>query len=1046
MDSTQLRRIFGLLAFLIALTTYVLTVQDSVPFWDCSEFSSAAIWQQVPHPPGAPLFLMIGKLFDVFIPFGDPGWKINMVSAVSSAVVIWLLFEITVMVIKNLNKNALKDFGSQLATYGSALVGAAAFTFSDTFWFNAVESEVYAMSTLFVAIIIYLMMKWNENADEPGHERYLLLIAYLIGLSTGVHLLAVLCIPPVVYMVYFRKYKFQVKSLIITTVIAGVIFYLVYPAIVKWIPALLAGHTPWRTPAREYLVEDSLILSIMVILTIIGSGVGLWYGYITKNKVLNLACSSFLLIIIGYTTYTQILIRANSHPPMNENYPADFTKLASYLGREQYGDDASWPRRVKTEPRFTTRYQQKDSKGEYIYGPWVSPGRKIVTRKNGEQFTREDWNGRVSLFKNPDVFMGEMMYLWKYQMVHMYWRYFSWNFLGRDSDVQDAHSNLIGETSRSEALNKDSGYKDMFPITFFLFPVLFGIIGFVFHFSKNPKTASVYLLLFLLMGVLAAVAQQQQDPQPRERDYFYTGSFLIWAMWIGMGVYSIIMTINEKKVKESVAAVVILISLILVPANMAYGGWELHDRTGNFIPFDYSYNILQSAEQDAIIFTNGDNDTFPVWYLQDVMGVRRDIRIVNLSLGNTLWYVNQMKNDRPWGAKKLPLSFSDASIQVDDEMAPEALTHIPVREDRTITIPVKKEILEQYTDNQQLIDRGTFIGTCESRPYGTAKMYRVQDLLIMDILEQTKWERPVYFSTTVGPDAYIGLDKFFRVEGMCMRICPVPQPTESIDFDIMEKCLMNVDNSNDYSKEFQYGFKLRNLNNSGVYLDPVHRGLTMTYRELYTTYAKKLLTEKNDKTKALEVLNKMNELISVEQFPMPFYLSMEMSEFYGMLGDKENEEKFSDLVLKSCMEMIKETSPYSLAYREVTERKWGPFRMAADLLKKKEDFIAARDVLNKSITFANNVLSSLPQVESNRQTFELTQIWIIDAELDIAFMDVEELKIKGKLKEAQNLLNSLKTKYSDTNDPKNLYLSRKIHMKELELNFTSSVEDTVVSN
>ena len=1046
MESKQLKRVFGLLAFLTALITYILTVQDSVPFWDCSEFSSAAIWQQVPHPPGAPLFLMIGKLFHIIIPFGDAGWKINLVSAFSSAVVIWLLFEITVMVIKNLNKDALKDFSSQIATYGSAFVGAAAFTFSDTFWFNAVESEVYAMSTLFVAVLIYLMMKWNEKADEPGHERYLLLIAYLIGLSTGVHLLAVLCIPPVVYMVYFRKYKFEISTLLITTFIAGVIFVLVYPVIVKWIPALLAGHTPFKTDAREYVIDNSMFLSLSVIIVIVASIIGLIYGYMKKNTVLNLVSSSFLLIIIGYTTYSQILIRSNSNPPMNENYPADFTKLASYLGREQYGDDESWPRRVKEESRFTVRYQEKTSKGEYKYGPWKPPGRKIVTRKNGEQFQRADWSGRVSLFKSPDIFWGEIKYLWKYQIDHMYLRYFLWNFSGRNSDVQGAGANFFGETKQSDSLNANSGYKHLFPITFFFLPVLFGIGGFLFHLSRNPKTALVYLLLFLLMGVLAAIAQQQQDPQPRERDYFYTGSFLIWAMWIGMGVYGLIISASKEKVKVNLALGIIVVSTLLVPFNMAYSGWNFHDRTSNFIPFDYSYNILQSAEQDAIIFTNGDNDTFPVWYLQDVMGVRRDIRIVNLSLGNTLWYVNQLKNDRPWGANKIPLSFSDESIQIDDEMSPKALSYVPVREDRRLSIPIRQEILKNYTSDPRILERGTFEASIEARAFGSNKMYRVQDLLIMDILEQTKWERPVYFSTTVGPDAFVGLDKFFRVEGMCMRICPVEQESGAMDMDIMDKSLMNVDNSDNFSKEFNYGFKLRSLNNSGVYLDPVHRGLTMTYRELYSNYAKKLLIERNDKEKALKVLNAMNSYISIEQFPMPFYLSMEMAEFYRQLGDKEKEAEFSALVLEACLSLIEDKSPYSLAYMEISERKWGPFRMASDLYVKQKDFAGARDIYNKSINYATAILNSLPRTNENRRKLEATEISILDSELDKELLDIEELKFQNKIPEAMELLKKLQARYSDVSKRINQYMSERVLRKALELNLPSEEKDSIVMN
>ena len=526
MDNKNLHRLFALLSFATAMIVFGLTVQDSVPFWDCGEFSAAAIWQQVPHPPGAPLFLMIGKIFDILIPFGDPGWKINMASATSSAFAVLFLYLITVMAIKNFRKEAISTLGDALAVYGSAFVGAAAFTFSDTFWFNAVESEVYAMSTLFVSIIIYLMMRWNEEADNPGHERFLLLIAYLIGLSTGVHLLPILAIFSIVFLVYLRKYKTTFGGLMITGILSLVIFFVIYPFIVKWIPALLAGHSPGRNEVHQYNINDSTLLVIIALLFVFGAiGLFVW-AMKNKKEMIMLASGAVVLVLMGYTTYTQILLRSNANPPMNENSPKEFGDLASYLGREQYGDDASWPRRIKTEDRFVRNYLSKDENGEYIYGEWFPPSRERVETSDGQAVTKPVWN-RID-------FNDEMAYLWKYQMVHMYWRYFGWNFVGKTSDEQDAGVAWFSNTNPEiEVLNDLNGYAKEFPIRFFALPLIFGLIGFFFHFKEDRKMAVLHLVIFLMMGVLAAVAQQQQDPQPRERDYFYTGSFMVWCMWIG---------------------------------------------------------------------------------------------------------------------------------------------------------------------------------------------------------------------------------------------------------------------------------------------------------------------------------------------------------------------------------------------------------------------------------------------------------------------------------------------------------------------------------
>jgi len=1041
MNYKRLYQGFGLLSFLIAMVTYLMTVQPTVPFWDCGEFSAAAIWQQVPHPPGAPLFLLLGKMFDIFLPFGDHGWRINLVSVFSSAFTIWLLYIITVKVIINF-KQELNNLAEELAVYGSAFVGAVAFTFSDTFWFNAVESEVYAMSSLFVAVVVYLMMKWNEEADKPGHERYLLLIAYLMGLSTGVHLLAVLAIFSIIMLVYFRKYEFSIKSFIIMGIIAVSVFGLIYPFIVKWLPAMLNGTLLFKNECKEYVIEGSPIVTLMGIGLILLAIVGLWYSIRRNLDILKLVSSAFLLMIIGYSTYTQILIRSNSNSPMNENEPKNLSALTSYLGREQYGDAPFWPRRYQADEYYSRYYVEKDEKGNYKYGEWYPPVRQDVTCKDGKSYQIPDFD-RTN-------FSGEIAYMMKYQVYHMYIRYFLWNFMGRTSDIQDSPEAFDGKKD-ADLINYKMGYKDIYPIRFYALPLLFGLFGLFFHFWRDPKMAFIYLIMFLLMGVLAAIAQNQQEPQPRERDYFYAGSFFVWCIWIGMGVYFLIDWLAKKKFKTGPVVAIILLSLILVPVNMAYGGWKLHSRAGNYLPFDYSYNILQSCEPNAILFTNGDNDTFPLWWLQDVAGVRRDVRIVNLSLGNTLWYIHQLKHREPWGAKKIPLSFSDESLTVkeDDERALR-LEGGPAQQ---ISIPVPKDVMMKYTKDSALIAKGTMDFTFVGKPYSEQDgkpiyLFRVQDKLVLDILRQIGWTRPVYYSTTVGQDAFSGLEPFFRNEGMVMRICPVQQRTNSsdaIDEKKMEACLLDVDNSNNYSKEYNHGFKLRNLNNKAVFYDEVHRRLMTNYRSLYTNYAAFYLQPGRDKQKAVKILDLMNNYISPKQFPMPYELEFRLARIYGEAGAKDKADKWAEMTIKSCNDIISKPALYYEAYYdEVTGKSYyGPHRIAATMYEAKGDFVSAKQMLQQLLTVVNQGLQSIGNNPNMREEAQKLYYSVYDIRAKIDEYSVDELAVQGKIKEALEKGAQIIKQYESSQDPNLQYMKQYIEKKVEDIKIKNKLTDTM---
>ncbi len=1012
---------FGFLSFFITLVVYLLTVQPSVPLWDCGEFSAATTWQQVPHPPGAPLFLMIGKFIQDIIPFGDLGWRVNLVSVISTAFFVWLLYLIIIKVILNFRGRELKELTDELMVYGSAFVGAMAFAFCDTVWFNGVESEVYSLSQLFTTLVVYLMMLWNEKADEPGSEKYLLLMFYLIGLSIGVHLLAILTIFSIFLLVYFRKYQFTINSFIVMSIAAIVSFFVVYKVILTWIPGLLAGNWPIKNEAREYPIENNFIMTLIGLLFIFG-GIA-YYIWAAKRKkpLLQLVLASYLLILFGFTTYSHILLRSNSNPPMNENEPKNMKKLISYLGREQYGEQVLWPRRTDYNDELKIYfYNVKDEKGNYVYGEWNPPGTKDVMRKDGSMISVPVWDN-VNLG-------GELAYLWKYQIDHMYLRYFFWNFVGRESDIQDAQEAWF--TDNSKVTNYKNGYADKFPIKFFALPLLFGILGLYYHFKRDPKMGLVFLTMFLFMGVLAAIAQNQQNPQPRERDYFYVGSFMVWCLWIGLGAFYFMETVNKKKKSRALTALILIVSILFVPFNMLLGGWDTHTRANNYFPFDYSYNILQSLEKDAIVFTNGDNDTFPLWFLQDVAGVRRDVRIVNLSLGQTLWYIDQLKNREPWGAKKIPLSFTDEQLRTTED-DPKALTY-EFGEAREIQIPVKKEIIAEYTNDTSLINRGymsfTFVGKQytqrNNKPY---YIFFVNNKLILDILQQTRFERPVYFSTTCGSDVFSGLGQHLRLEGMAWRICPVPQSamkTGMAHEEIMDKCLLNIDNSPNYHKEPRYGFKLRNLDGKGkyVYYDEVHRRMIQSYRQIYMNYAGYLIEYKKDNKKAARVLDSMNKYISPKLFPTYYDEEYQISLIYNEAGDSAKAKYWANQAIRTCKEMIDNPNLRRTRYDDIREEirgRTGPYKIASAAYKIIGDLPSARNTLLKLYDLVYTAIQggqiSIWNLDENSVRNNLYDILG-----NIMYLDEEQVNLllkDNKKEEAQNLADSLIESYKKVNDP-----------------------------
>lgn len=850
MNYRTLNKIFAGVVLAVALLTYLATLQPSVPFWDCGEFAAAAMWQQVPHPPGAPLWLMAAKTFEAVLP-GDPGHNFNFFAALCSAFAAMFAYLIAVNAIERIRPyDPERPASDYISTYAGGLIGALSFVWSDSNWFNSVESEVYSAATLLAALAMWMMMKWDQEAENRGHERWLLLIAYVMGLAIGVHLLALLIIPSVALTIYFRQYReVKMAGLLATAAITGVAFWLLYNGTLSWIPNILSANA----------AAGILLLSGLV-------GLAGW-GFLKKNTMVFLAAASFTLVVLGYTTYTQILVRSAAHPVMNENEPDTFDELARYLGREQYGSRSAWPRRH-----------------DHIRGGWyeqaLSPYGPLPRAVGQNPETGEiEWD-------NIDA-GSELNYLFSYQMGTMYFRYLGWNFIGRVSDIQDAGVSWTGVANDEEKMRfiRPAGGEDIFPVTFFALPFLLGLIGIVVHFKRDWRMATVFMAAFLLWGVLMALQQNQQNPQPRERDYFYTASFMVFAIWTGFGAFGLAEAFGRKGEEElegekqrehtpinlGLAGGVLGLCLLVGPLNMMFNGWTLHDRSGNWLPFDYAYNLLQSCDRNAILFTNGDNDTFPVWYLQDVAGVRRDVRVVNLELAQTPWYIWQMKHEPAWDAAPVPLTFTAEMIR-DDGRGRNQIN--PARGEPTpVSLPVPAEVMAEATGGE-VTAAGTMNWTFT--PSGDG-VFSPKNQIVRSIVEASAregWKRPIYFSVTAGNE-YAGLMNFLRQEGMAYRVMPVEQRGLNLNIDVMKKCLLEPIEGDEFHRDQHYGFKFRNLNNPDVYFlgqDDHRRPINLFYHQLYITLAEQLLYLEQNRKDAERVIDRMIELVPPGRFgpPVPY--------------------------------------------------------------------------------------------------------------------------------------------------------------------------------
>ena len=1045
----------GWLTFIIAATVYCMTIEPTASFWDCPEFITTGYKLEVGHPPGAPFFMLTANLFSQFASDATTVAKmVNYMSALmSGACILFLFWSITHLVRKLIIKDENNITTGQLITImGSGLVGALVYTFSDTFWFSAVEGEVYAYSSLFTAVVFWLILKWEDVADQPHSDRWIILIAYLTGLSIGVHLLNLLCLPAIVLVYYYKKVpnanaKGSLLALFGSMVLVGIVLYGIVPGVVKvggWFELLFVNSMglPFNTGVIVYIIilaasiiwgvyesytetsRPRMNISFMLTIALLGipfyghgassviigiivlAALGLYLfakkldqKYQISARTMNTALLCTMMIMVGYSSYALIVIRSTANTPMDQNSPEDIFTLGEYLGREQYGTrplfyGQAYSSKVELEVKdgycvpveanSTTKYIRKektsaDEKDSYI----EVPGRVEYKYAQNMLFPRMYSSAHAAQYKGwvdidgVDVPYDEcgnaimvniptqwenIKFFFRYQLNFMYWRYFMWNFAGRQNDLQGSgeieHGNwitgipfidnwLVGDQSLlPQELKDNKGHN-----VFYCLPLLLGIIGLLWQAYRGQKGVQqfwVVFFLFFMTGIAIVLYLNQTPSQPRERDYAYAGSFYAFAIWVGMGVAGIIKLLQDyAKMKELPTSVLVSVLCLLVPIQMASQTWDDHDRSGRYVARDFGQNYLMSLQESGnpIIFTNGDNDTFPLWYNQETEGFRTDARTCNLSYLQTAWYIDQMK--RPaYDSPSLPITWdrveyvegTNEYIQIRPEIKqtidalyaqanssdnPEALQNVRnefgedpyelknilkywIRSEKeglhviptdSIVIKIDKEAVrrsgmkipealgDSIPDHMNILLRDD-----NGRP--KRALYK-SELMMLEMLAHANWERPMYMAITVGRENQLGMDKHFIQEGLASRFTPFETKKlgTTVDSEKMYDNLMNK-------------FKFGGIDKPGIYIDENVMRMCYTHRRVFAQLIEQLMKE-GKKDKALAALDYAEKMIPAYNVPYDWQNgAVQMAEAYYQLGETEKADKIMDALANKAIEYL----------------------------------------------------------------------------------------------------------------------------------------------
>lgn len=1040
----------GWITFLIAATVYCLTIEPTASFWDCPEFITTGYKLEVGHPPGAPFFMLTANLFTQFV--SDPAQVAKMVNymsaLMSAACILFLFWSITHLVRKLVVKDEENITTSQLITIiGSGLVGALVYTFSDTFWFSAVEGEVYAFSSLFTALVFWLILKWEDVADQPHSDRWIILIAYLTGLSIGVHLLNLLCLPAIVLVYYYKKNpqanaKGSLLALLGSGLLVAAVLYGIVPGVVKvggWFELLFVNSMgmPFNTGVIFYIIilaaaiiwgvyesyteRSRKRMNLSFLLTVALLGIP-FYGhgissiliglvvlaalaaylfasklntkYQISSRTMNTALLSIMMIMIGYSSYALIVIRSTANTPMDQNSPEDIFTLGEYLGREQYGTrplfygpafssrvalDKEDGYCVPREAESTTKYVRKEKKSAEEKDSYVEiPGRveyeyaqnmifpRMYSSQHANQYKQwmdikgydvaYDQCGEMVMVNMPNQWEN-IKFFFSYQLNFMYWRYFMWNFAGRQNDIQGSgeieHGNWI--TGFKFIDNLLVGNQDVMPQdlknnkghnVFYCLPLLLGIIGLLWQAYRGQRGVQqfwVVFFLFFMTGIAIVLYLNQTPSQPRERDYAYAASFYAFAIWVGMGVAGIVRLLQEYgKMKELPAAIITSVACLMVPIQMAGQTWDDHDRSDRYVCRDFGQNYLMSLQESGnpIIFTNGDNDTFPLWYNQETEGFRTDARTCNLSYLQTDWYIDQMK--RPaYDSPSLPITWDRVEYvegtneyisirpeiknqidalyaQADSSSNPESKIDVRkefgdnpyelknilkywVRSDKEGLRVIPTDSIVVKIDKEAVKRSGMTIPEAlgDSIPEymhislkGKRALYK-SELMMLEMLANANWERPIYMAITVGGENRLNMDNHFVQEGLAYRFTPFDAQAlgATIDSEKMYDNLMNK-------------FKFGGINKAGIYIDENTMRMCYTHRRIFTQLITQLLKE-GKKDKALKALEYCEKMIPASNVPYDYQNSAQsMAEAYYLLGQKAKGDKIMDALANKSMEYL----------------------------------------------------------------------------------------------------------------------------------------------
>ena len=951
----------GWFAFAIAAVVYLLTLEPTVSFWDCGEFITASYKLQIGHPPGAPFFMILGRFFALF--GGAPenaALMINALSGMVSAFTILFLFWTITHLAKKLISGVDEPNGMQIwKVIAAGFIGAMAYTFSDTFWFSAVEGEVYATSSLFTAVVFWAILKWENVAHEKYANRWIILIAYLMGLSIGVHLLNLLAIPAIVMVYYFKNYTPSrngiLKALALAVLLLGGAMYIIIPGVVKL--AFLFDLFFVNVVGLPF--NSGLIIFILAVIS--GIVWGIRYTMQKQMVIANTILTAFTVVLIGYSSYALIMIRSNANPSLDQNNPEDLQTLLSYLNREQYGDTPLLYGQyfntpldeneryvkdkniyIKKDGKYVVSYEKKKANfksSQMSVFPRMHT--KGLTGKNHIEYAK--WSGIKADQKEMPSFGQNLKFFFSYQVNYMYVRYFLWNFAGRQSDKQSYGGVVEGNWISGipfidnmrlgdQSLRPDYMKNNKANNKYYFLPLLLGIAGLLYQYKRNQngkKDFWVIMLLFLFTGLAIVLYLNQPPLQPRERDYAYAGSFYAFAIWIGLGFLAVLET-TKKVIKSEKLAVplVFVICFAAVPGLMAQQNWDDHDRSGRYLARDMAYNYLNSCEPNAILFTMGDNDTFPLWYLQEVEGVRTDVRVCNLSYLSTDWYIDQMKQQN-YDSAPLPISMTkdkyiegkrDVVYLVDDPRLKayvekyngldikDALEYVLSEKESTKTIYGYDERIDHFPaskfrmeiDKDQIIKTGTvsdkdadlIVDQLEWEIKGN--YIEKSGFTLYNMLLENNWERPMYFAVTVPSDGYFGLEKYFQLEGFAYRLVPIEANNE-------DGQVGRVNTSKMYTNMLEK-FKWGNIEDPDVYLDETCSRMTLSMRNNYLQLAESLMDEKK-RDSAVMALDKCIELVPDERVPLDYW-GVLMAKSYYRAAEYEKGNKLIEMISKRLVQEL----------------------------------------------------------------------------------------------------------------------------------------------